>query len=107
MEPVRMADDTFCIAVLGDFLGDRLQAEVTEVTWEPKRVTPDTVLNLAGLRPHIRVAVGDEGETEGVEFDGLAALDPRLLFQRLEAFAPFREAREAAKIGPILSTPSS
>lgn len=102
MEPVRMADDTFCIAVLGDFLGDRPGISGgAGVTWEPRRVTPDTVLNLAGLRPHVRGAVGRGGETEEAEFQSLEGFDPRHLFQRMDAFAPFRQAREAAKNGEV------
>jgi hypothetical protein len=50
------------------------------------------------------LTVGEEGETEDVDFDSLEGFDPRILFQRLETFAPFRQAREAAKTGPIPST---
>jgi type VI secretion system protein ImpC len=101
MEPVHIADDTFCIAVLGDFLGDRIHG-ITGGTWEPKRITPDTILHLAGLRPRIREAVGAEGEAVELEFHDLEGFDPRILFQRLDAFAPFRRAREAAESGEIL-----
>jgi len=107
MQLVRIADDAFCIAVLGDFLGDRSWFPgMAEVTWEPRRATADTILTLAGLRPRIQVTVGDgdeSEETEEVEFSRMENFEPWDLFQRLSLFAPYRDAREAAKHGPFES----
>jgi type VI secretion system protein ImpC len=106
MQPVRIADDAFCIALLGDFLGEESWFPgVAEVTWDPRRATPDTVLGLAGLRPRIRVPVGEGEETEEIEFSSLESFEPGDLFQRLSLFAPFRDSREAAKLGPLDSAP--
>jgi type VI secretion system protein ImpC len=101
MQMVRATDDTFCILVLGDFLGTgSASPEVGGVDWSPLRATPDTVLKLAGLRPRIRVTLGDEaGVEEEAEFSTLEDFHPAALFRRLSVFEPFREAREAATQG--------
>jgi type VI secretion system protein ImpC len=112
MQMVRATDDTFCILVLGDFLGTgSASAEVGGVDWSPLRATPDTVLKLAGLRPRIRVTLGDDaGIEEKAEFSTLEDFHPAALFRRLSVFEPFREARETAKrggSGPGMATEDS
>ena len=101
MQMVRATDDTFCILVLGDFLGaGSASSTVAGVDWAPLRATPDTVLKLAGLRPRIRVTLGHDARIEEeAEFSTLEDFHPAALFQRLQAFEPFREARETAKQG--------
>ncbi len=101
MQMVRATDDTFCILVLGDFLGAGSASSAVEgVDWAPLRATPDTVLRLGGLRPRIRVTLGhDAGIEEEAEFSTLEDFHPAALFRRLHAFEPFREAREAAYQG--------
>jgi type VI secretion system protein ImpC len=98
MQVVRATDDTFCILVLGDFLGTgSASAEVGGVDWSPLRATPDTVLKLGGLRPRIRVTLGDDaGIEEEAEFSTLEDFHPAALFRRLSVLEPFREARETA-----------
>lgn len=101
MQPVRITDDAFCIAVLGDFLGAGSGSQGTAgVTWEPRRATPDTVIGLTGLRPRIRVSVGEDAAVEEVEFSSLESFEPWDLFRRLQLFGPIREARKAAEMGP-------
>jgi len=100
MQLVRATDDTFCIAVLGDFLGEGSGSpHGIKSSWIPQRATPDTVMKLAGLRPRLRVPslTGEEGEE--VVFSSLEGFDPVELFQKLAIFGPFREAREAARTG--------
>jgi hypothetical protein len=101
MQLARAIDDTFCILVLGDFLGGGpVPSGMGAADWSPHRATPDTVLKLVGLRPRIRVSLeGEEGLEEEAGFSSLQELDPGDLFKRLSLFEPFREAREAAKGG--------
>jgi len=98
---VRATDDTFCILVLGDFLGeDSVPLRTGSVDWSPLRATPDTVMRLAGLRPRIKVSLGDDGSSEEeLAFSTLQDFHPAELFKRLSLFEPFREAREAARQG--------
>ncbi len=106
MPPVPVGDDAFCIAVLGDFLGEDWGGSGSaEAAWTPRRATPDTVLNLTGLRPRLRVEGGAGGGVEAIEFSSLESFHPGDLFGRLSAFAPLREAREAAKGGRSLEEP--
>ncbi len=100
MQRVRATDDTFCIAVLGDFLwkGPRLPG-ASEVTWEPLRATPDSVMDLAGLRPRIRASLGPDSEQEELEFRTLQDLHPDKLFRELDLFRPLRVGRERAEKG--------
>ena len=100
MQWVRATDDTFCIAVLGDFLGEAFGAPGTEgMTWIPQRATPDSVLNLVGLRPRIQASLHLGGAGETLEFTSLQSFDPGEFFQKMEMYKPLREAREAAKLG--------
>lgn len=100
MELVRATDDTFCIAVLGDFLGEGDRHAGTESSgFVPYRATPDSVMKLVGLRPRIRAILGHGGGTAEVEFTSLEDFDPGSLFQKLDLFGPLREAREDAKAG--------
>ena len=99
MPLVRATDDTFCIAVVGDFLGDASGTPAGEgATWVPVRATPDSVMKLMGLRPRIRFSL-HRGGGEELEFTGLQDFDPGELFLKQALFGPFREAREAARIG--------
>lgn len=100
MPLVRATDDTFCIAVVGDFLGDASGTPAgEEVTWVPLRATPDSVMKLMGLRPRIRFSLRPGGGGEELEFTGLQDFDPGELFLKQALFGPFREAREAARSG--------
>lgn len=114
MQLVRAVDDTFCILVLGDFLGAASGfPDSPEVHWLVRRATPDTVMELTGLRPRIRVSrqtlTGTEGEgareedrfqeggVEELELATLHDFDPLALYRRSNLFHPFREARDAAR----------
>lgn len=100
MEPIPAGDDTFCIAVLGDFLGEASGSPGgKEACWVPHRATPDTVLKLSGLHPRCRLSTLAGREAEEVEFSSLEDFDPTGLFRRLDRFRLLREAREAAKEG--------
>ena len=102
MEFVRATENSFCIAVLGDFLGERSGTEVeAEVQWDLKRATPDTVVRLLGLQPKLRVEAPEQEGTEELVFSSLEDFDPARLFSTLGLFDSFRQAREAAKAGPL------
>jgi predicted component of type VI protein secretion system len=104
MEPIRATDDTFCIAVLGDFLGEGSGSpQGDEVRWIPKRATPDTVVRLAGLRPRIRLGSSQGEQTEEVIFSSLQDFDPGELFLKLALLEPFRDARETIRAAPPIS----
>ncbi len=100
MELVRATDDSFCIAVLGDFLGEEFASRPDGgVSLTPQRVTPDSVMNLVGLRPRIP---GPEGWAEiqgGLAFSSLQGFDPGEMFKTLPVFQLLRDAREAARTG--------
>lgn len=110
MQLVRAVDETFCILVLGDFLGAASGfPDSPEVQWLLRRATPDTVMELTGHRPRIRVsgqvlneAKGQDGEggpVEELELTTLQDFDPAALYRRLNLLHPFREARDVARKG--------
>jgi type VI secretion system protein ImpC len=101
MQWIRATDDTFCIAVLGDFLGEAPgDPGIEEVTWAPQRATPDSLMNLVGLRPRISLSAHPDEPGGEMEFSSLQSFDPGELFQKMALFGPLREAREAARRGP-------
>lgn len=103
MEALREIDDTFCIAVLGDFLGDASATpDGSAANWAPRRATPDTVMNLLGFRPSLRIG-GLADRSVEVGFSDLESFQPDALFQRLDLFSPYRQAREAAREGRTLA----
>ncbi len=98
MEPLREIDDTFCIAVLGDFLGTPSGAPGGgEASWTVRRATPDTVLKLLGLRPTLRVPNPGDGRLQEIPLSNLDGFQPEDLFRRLDLFGPLRQAREEAR----------
>ncbi len=100
MQPIPAAEGTFCIAVLGDFLGEASASpEGADAYWVPRRATPDTVMKLSGLRPRCRLSAVAGMEPLEVEFSSLEDFHPADLFRRLDRFAPLRDAREGAKEG--------
>ena len=97
MERIRAREDTFCIAVLGDFLGTGpLAREGPDPTWVPRRATPDTLMTLTGLRPRISVARPSGQGTVELELESLRDFQPDALFRKLPQLRRLREAREAA-----------
>lgn len=100
-------DDTYCIAIIGDFMGGNPgDSGATVVDWAPRRATPDTVMDLTGLRPRLRVSLEAGGPEEEIVFSSMEDFDPRTLFEKLPAFEPFRSARDRAARGG-LPTPST
>ena len=112
MELVRAPDTTFCIAVIGDFLGQgTAPSDGTPAEWVPRRATPESVMKLLGFRPRIRVGLGEGSESAELTFESLEDFDPGSLFRRLPFLEELREARENAKEGrpdgfPALDAPS-
>jgi len=100
MELVRATDYSFCIAVLGDFLGEESDSLPDEgVTLTPRRVTPDSVMDLVGLRPRIPAPEGWADPKGGLGFSSLQGFDPGEMFRTLPVFQLLRDAREAARTG--------
>lgn len=101
MQPIELADDSFCIAVLGDFFGNAAESDFSvDQKWEPRRATPDTVLKLLGLRPGARCRLSSLGEEVSLAYESLAYFGPDSIFERTELFEALREARHAAVSGP-------
>jgi type VI secretion system protein ImpC len=104
----RPSEDTpFCIAVLGDFSG-RGAAEATDPeamrtgtpSWNPIRVTPDNMVELAGRRPRLELSLsGGQGDHLELEFRGLEDFHPDRLYRSLPLFAELRDSRAAVKAG--------
>ena len=100
-------DAPFCVVVLGDFSGRGVGAAgAAEATatgnprWNPMRVTPDNMVELAGLRPRLELSLsGGKGDHLELEFRGLDDFHPDRLYQRLPLFAGLRDSREAVKTG--------
>lgn len=108
MEIIRATEDTFCIVVFGDFLGEESPSPGTgQVDWTPRRATPDTVLRLAGFRPVVEVGSSREGKTEPLTLTSLQDFDPAELFLRLPSMEPFRKARVEAREGQSSTYPNS
>ena len=101
MASLREIDDTFCIAVLGDFLGAASHtADGRQASWVPRRATPDTVTRLLGLHPELHADRLGLPEPVRVSFADLDSFRPQSLFRRLDLFAPLRQARESAAARP-------
>lgn len=103
MHPFRPTDETFCIAVFGDFLGEEASVGLTaDERWEPRRATPETVSELLGLRPAVHLDIPGAGQALRMEFRTLDDFGPDSLFGRFDAFRDLREARRALKEGEPL-----
>lgn len=101
MGPIPISDDKICILVMGDFLGTgSAPGGQDEVTWNPVKATPDSMVRLAGLRPRIPMGPGPEGPVAEMAFDSMESMDPGEIFRRSDLFSPLREAREAAGNAP-------
>lgn len=103
MHAFRPTDESFCIAVLGDFLGEEASGGLTTAErWEPRRATPETVSELLGLRPSVHLDIPGAGHALRMEFRTLDDFGPDSLFERHDAFRDLREARRALKEGEPL-----
>ncbi len=98
MELLREIDDTFCIAVFGNFLGEASTGSPgRDASWIPRRATPDSVMDLLGFRPSVRIARPDGEASEEIRFSSLDGFRPESLFRSLGLFAPYREALDEAR----------
>jgi type VI secretion system protein ImpC len=103
----RPSEDTpFCVAVLGDFSGRGATgaADAQQATrgpdWKPIRVTPDNMVELAGLHPRLELSLsGGQGDHLELEFGSLEDFHPDRLYRGVSLFAGLRDSRAAVKAG--------
>lgn len=102
--PQLIEDSPFCLGIVGNFSGRPKTSESGGrpdlARRSPARVTPENVLNFAGLSPRIEVSVSPEANTGlSITFATMEDFHPDRLFERLEVFQPLREARDRVKAG--------
>ena len=99
--PTERPDDSFRIALVGDFSG-RANRGISQVGRQlgdrrPVRVDRDTVDDaIARLKPELHLPIGDRGEVSTVRFTELEDFHPDRLHDRLPSFRRLREVRELA-----------
>ncbi len=104
LDPQLMGEVPFCLGIVGDFSGRRSHLENGEdpdLARRPlRRVTPENVLELAGLSPEIVVAALPEGPPElSITFSTMEDFHPDRLYDRLDLFQRDRDARDRIKTG--------
>ncbi|MCJ7629503.1 MAG: type VI secretion system contractile sheath large subunit [Longimicrobiales bacterium] len=105
-DPQLMGEVPFCLGIVGDFSGRgrRLKGgEDPDLARRPlRRVTPENVLNLAGLKPEIVLAGLPEGPPQlSFAFSTMDDFHPDRLYDRLDLFRNHRDARERLKAGGV------
>jgi len=111
-EPQRMEETPFCLGIVGNFSGRRIRQETggpsDRARPSIRRVTPENVLDLAGLSPEIVVAGLPEGSPDlSITFHAMVDFHPDRLYDRLEIFRPHREAMDRIKTGGGKKGPSA
>ena len=98
--PAPAPDTPFRILLLGDFSGRAnrgiVEPDAAGASGKPVRVDRDNleeVLGRLGAELHLHVA-GNEGPRVTLQFEGLDALHPDRIFERVEIFRGLRETRE-------------
>jgi type VI secretion system protein ImpC len=103
-DPQHSANVPFCLGIVGDFSGrqSRLQRrERPDLAGRPLlRVTPENVLNLAGLTPEIGLSESPEGVSDlSLQFSTLDDFHPDRLYGRLHSFRRHRDAKDRLESG--------
>lgn len=106
-EVQRLEDLPFCIGIVGDFSGGGRLGNVSEnpeLARRPiRRVTPENVLDFAGLSPEILVTGLSEAPSgTPIQLSAMEDLHPNTLYAKLALFARHREARERLLAGGAL-----
>ena len=100
----------FCLGLVGNFSGLRTtqgKNEASGLCRPPlRRVTPENVLQMAGLTPEILLTGLPDGLPDtAVRFSSMEDFHPDTLYERLDVFRPHRSARERISTGGSTPTP--
>ena len=111
-DPQLMEEVPFCLGIVGDFSGRRSRlgiGEAPDLARRPlRRVTPENVLELAGLSPEIVVAGLPEGPPEpSITFSTMEDFHPDRLYDRLDLFQRHRDAGDRIRAGGETVDPES
>jgi len=108
--PRIMDDVPFCLGIVGDFSGGGRRIEEEDFSGlagaRLHRVTPENVLDLAGLSPRIVLDELAEGLPQlSVSFSRMEDFHPYSLFRHLDLFRQLRETREQLRAGGVVEEP--
>lgn len=99
-----MPETPFSILVVGDFSGRGVGAKAgSELDWNPVRVTPDNLPDLAGFTTELDLSLPEAPHDVSLTIDGLRAFHPDELARRLPHVTELLAERERVLAGQALS----